>query len=53
MSPPDLTQQDDDLPAAETERDARRKDHDYGNWPEVLGAVFTLMSVWFLFQFRG
>lgn len=26
---------------------------DFGNWPEIIGAVATLLLIWFTFAFTG
>lgn len=53
MSENNLTKQDEDLPAAEFEGEERSDGHDFGNWPEVVGLVCTILVTWLMFQFRG
>ncbi|MDQ0314313.1 hypothetical protein [Amorphus orientalis] len=53
MSDPNLTHQDEDLPAAEYGEEERSDHHDFGNWPELLGVILTAIVCWLIFAFTG
>lgn len=53
MSDNDLTKQDEDLSAAEFIEEEFRSQHRFGNWPEVVGLIFTAFVCWLIFNFRG
>ncbi|SHM48409.1 hypothetical protein [Roseibium suaedae] len=48
----DLTRQDEDM-APETFEAEENRDHKFGNWPELFGALFTLFVIWLTFAFTG
>lgn len=49
----DLTRQDEDISAAEFQTEERLDHHDFGDWPEMAGLVFTLFVTWLIFAFTG
>jgi hypothetical protein len=53
MSDKDLTHQEEELSLSEFESEERQDGHDFGNWPEVAGLVFTIFVAWLIFFFRG
>lgn len=53
MSDHDLTKQDEDLSLPEFEGEEQQDGHDFGNWPEILGLLFTIFVCWLIFTFRG
>lgn len=48
-----LTRQDEDVTAAEFDAEEHADHHDFGNWPELVGLVFTLVVTWLMFAFTG
>ncbi|MGP3698468.1 hypothetical protein [Rhodobacter sp. NSM] len=53
MTDDELTRQEEDLAAPSYEAEEQRDRHDFGNSPEVAGAVLTLVLTWLLFAFTG
>lgn len=53
MSDHDPTRQDEDISAPDFAREERKDGHDFGNWPEVGGLVFTLIVCLLIFMIRG
>jgi hypothetical protein len=53
MNNPDLSRQDEDMSAAGFGEDETRDGHDFGNWPEVAGLIFTALLLWLMFAFTG
>ncbi len=53
MEDRDLSRQEEDLPATDYAAEEQRDHHDFGNWPEVAGAVFTIFVTWLIFAFTG
>ena len=49
----DLTRQEEDISAPEFDAEERQDQHDFGNWPEAFGLVFTLFVFWLIFAFTG
>lgn len=49
----DLTRQDEDMPPAAFAADERHEGFDFGNWPEIAGAVLAAALVWASFAFTG
>ncbi len=52
MSDPDLTKQDEEVSAAAFDLEESREP-DFGNWPEIVGAVATALIIWMSFAFTG
>lgn len=48
-----LIRQDEDISAPEFSDEEFRDSHDFGNWPEVAGLIFTIFVIWLMFTFRG
>jgi hypothetical protein len=53
ISDQDLTRQDEDISHPEYAEEETRDRHDFGNWPEVAGVVFTIFIIWMTFAFTG
>ncbi|MGF0540441.1 hypothetical protein ACQQ2Q_20795 [Agrobacterium sp. ES01] len=53
ISDQDLTRQDEDISSSEFGAEETKDMHDFGNWPEVAGLVFTLFAIWLTFAFTG
>ena len=53
MTEPDLTRQDEDVPATDYLDDLAKERQAFGNWPEVFGLVLTAVLVWLLFTLNG
>ncbi|WP_445682280.1 hypothetical protein [Radicibacter daui] len=49
----DLTRQDEDMSAVGFGEDETLDRHDFGNWPEVAGVIFTALVLWLMFAFTG
>ena len=52
MNEDDLTRQDEYVAATEFDRE-EASEPDFGNWPELLGVVLTVLLIWMSFAFRG
>ncbi|PRY91322.1 hypothetical protein [Donghicola tyrosinivorans] len=53
MSDQDLTKQDEDISAPEFTAEEAFDERKFGNWPEVVGLIFTAFVCWLIFNFRG
>ena len=53
MTDDKLARQDEEISAPEFASEERRDHHDFGNWPEVFGAVMTVGLVWLTFALTG
>ncbi|WP_413206210.1 hypothetical protein [Rhodospirillum sp. A1_3_36] len=53
MEDKDLTRQEEDLSGPEFAEEESRDSHDFGNWPELVGLVFTAVVTWLIFAFTG
>ncbi|NVO24642.1 hypothetical protein HJ526_15780 [Donghicola sp. C2-DW-16] len=53
MSDQELTRQEEDVVAPEFDLEEIRDGHSFGNWPEVIGLIFTVFVCWLTFAFRG
>lgn len=53
MSDQELIKQDEDISPSEFEGEEREDGHSFGNWPEVMGLLFTVFVCWLIFAFRG
>lgn len=49
----DLTRQDEDISAPEYGAEEQAERFDFGNWPDVVGAVMTGLLIWASFAFTG
>lgn len=50
----ELTRQETDIiNIGENENDGSYDDNRFGNWPELLGVIFTALVTWMIFEFRG
>ena len=49
----DYTRQDEDIDAAHFAAEEKRDAHHFGNWPELAGAIFTVVVIWYSFAFTG
>ena len=49
----DLSRQDEEISPTQFADEEARDSHDFGNWPEVAGLVFTILVIWMLFAFAG
>ncbi|MFN7025058.1 MAG: hypothetical protein ACK4QP_11155 [Pseudorhizobium sp.] len=47
-----LMRGDEDIAPTEFSAD-ESAEADFGNWPEIIGAVATLLLIWFTFAFTG
>lgn len=52
METDDLTQHQEDIAAGEFDREEVQEPN-FGNWPELIGLLFTAALVWMSFAFRG
>ena len=52
METDDLTRQEDDIAAADFDREEAREPG-FGNWPELIGVLLTAALIWMSFAFRG
>ena len=53
ISDDDLTRQDEDISSADFTDEEALDRHDFGNWPELAGNVFTIFVIWLTFAFTG
>ncbi len=53
MSEDDLTKQDEDMSVSEFQAEEAADGYDFGDWPEVFGALLTALLVWLTFAFTG
>lgn len=50
MSDKELIRQEVNVDAT---NEARDDDNRFGNWPELVGVIFTALVAWMIFEFRG
>lgn len=53
MPEPDFTRQDEDMAAGEFAAEEAADHYDFGNWPEVVGLVATVLLVWLILGVTG
>ena len=53
ISDAELTRQDEDMSAKEFAAEEVGDGHDFGNWPEMAGLLFTLFVSWLIFALTG
>lgn len=55
MKPTDKepTRREEDIADMDFDAEELRDENKFGNWPEIIGLIFTLFVVWLIFAFRG